>query len=100
MIPMNLELTHRSSRCVRVPNMIMRTGSQNHITNKHRVFYEMKYVYFLLESCLETSDGIDIAAQHVMNKQPIISEALQSLMEVPTAPQASLTFHHSAAPFV
>jgi hypothetical protein len=60
----------------------------------------MKYVYFLLESCLEPSDGIDIAAQHVMNKQPIISEALQSLMEVPTAPQASLTFHHSAAPFV
>jgi hypothetical protein len=37
-----------------------------------------------------------------MNKQPITSEALQSLMGAPTktAPQASLTFHHSAAPFV
>ena len=61
MIPMNLELTHGGGRCVRVPNLIMRTGSQKHVTNKHRVFFEMKYVYFLLESCLETSDGIDIA---------------------------------------
>jgi hypothetical protein len=57
---MNLELAHRSSRCVRVPNMIMRTGSQKHVANKHRVFFEMKYVYFLLESCLETSDGISL----------------------------------------
>lgn len=45
MIPMNLELTHGRGRCVRVPNLIMRTGSQKHFANKHRVIYEVKYVY-------------------------------------------------------
>ena len=44
MIPMNLELTH-GGKCVRVPKFIMRTGNQKHVANKHRVFYEVKYVY-------------------------------------------------------